>query len=358
MRSYGADLLELRELFEADTVANADQLGWDRHTPGLLVVLAASGGATVALGGYGVAIRAEFKDKPELTTPGPPDPIWLLAQALDDQQAIMDTFRVLVWGYTSEIVASLWPDRWAEALERLAGVMNVASDVEAKVLEISPTMPELSEQDLARQQGEHRTSILAAMAEAASGREIQSDNPWLRVALPAWSGFYAEGQETIAQLMHDMNAHLVDTPDKHEPFQGADDAGPTSPLFAAGMRLYQHIDDVPLGSEFKSILMACLETANVVLTGFQAGRHDAEAEVGPDTEALLEAWQSPAAADRAVRTTTWLILGGAIAPALAGPARGSDRRVGRDAVEPARSCAGSRPLRRVLCLGTKLRHRE
>ena len=209
MRGYGAELLGVRDQFEAATVAHADELGWGRTDPVLVVVLAASGGATVALGGFGVAIRAQFKDEPELTTPGPSDPVWQLAQALDDPQAIMDAFRVLVWGYASELVGSLWPDRWTAVCEQLAELMNVASDAEAMVLDLPLAKRELSAEQLAQWDVEYRTSLLTAVAGAALGREIDRPNPWLRVALPAWNGFYTEGQETVAELMDDVNARLA-----------------------------------------------------------------------------------------------------------------------------------------------------
>lgn len=87
----------------------------------------------------------------------------------------------------------------------------------------------------------------------------------------------------------------------------------TPALVAASERLSEHIADIQFSDEFRSVLLSCLQTAYLILDRFRADRRDPEAEVGPDTGALLQAWRSQAPADRAIRTTTWLVLGGAMA---------------------------------------------
>jgi hypothetical protein len=71
-----------------------------------------------------------------------------------------------------------------------------------------------------------------------------------------------------------------------------------SALLDASERLDAHITDVPFEPEFRSVLRASAAAGYGALQRFEADRFEPDVQPGPQTRALLEAWQSPAAADR------------------------------------------------------------
>lgn len=125
----------------------------------------------------------------------------------------MDAYRVVVWGYVSDVVAQLWPDQYDGVCGEIAALVNVANDQEAEVFRIGGPLDEsLSDDDLGKALVTYSRGLLAATAHAATGKAVASDNPWLGMAFPVWNECYAEGEEVVAERMRQLAPDGLPTP--------------------------------------------------------------------------------------------------------------------------------------------------
>jgi hypothetical protein len=167
------------------------------------------------------------------------------------------------------------------------------------------------------QEAGHHAEIASPQEEAQLARDHEAVG--FRIGTAWWVFVWDEGQPR-PDPYEPMQKYLKPPNQNHLPEQNA--------LVDAGDRLDEHITDVPFDPEFRSVLRASAAVGFEALQRFEADRLEPDAQPGPETRALLEAWRSPAAADRAVRTAAWLVFGAAIGLLL-----GIDRR--QEAVDAA-----------------------
>lgn len=89
--------------------------------------------------------------------------------------------------------------------------------------------------------------------------------------------------------------------------------GERSPLLEASDRLDEHVIDAPVDEYFKLILLACSASAYGALADFAGRVQDGSEDCPPDGIAIVSALDEPAAADRAVKAVTWMMLSQVIA---------------------------------------------
>lgn len=198
---FGRDLLRVREVSE-ERIAQAPDL----EEPNRLVLLSASAGATVALGGYGAAMQQQFKDGDEYlpTAHGDlaADRIVQFAKSLSHTDAIEAAYRVLTWAVSAEMAVFFWRPNYAFEMTQLAEAFGFNNIFEETVVAIGgPVDDGANPRAVGDRFCELVKGSLVCMVAAALAEEIDPDDPFVAMYLPAWLNQFNEAKEVARERL-------------------------------------------------------------------------------------------------------------------------------------------------------------
>lgn len=201
---FGRDLLHIREIWEARIAETPDL-----EDPNRVVLLGASAGATVALGGYGAVIQEQFKDSDEyLPTPQgelAPDRVVQFARSLSHSDAIEAAYRVLTWALAAEMAAFFWRPNYAYEMTQLSEVLGVNNIFEETVVAIGePVNDETDQEQVADRGYELVKGSLVCMVATALNEEIDPDDPFVAMHLPRWLDQFKEGKVVASERLKQL----------------------------------------------------------------------------------------------------------------------------------------------------------
>lgn len=204
--NFTRNLLLVHEAHDADLAATDDH-GWWWTAVALRSAMA---GAAVVLGPYGMALRTtemSAKDAEALEHAGFADPTASFGAALDDVEAVRSAYRVLTLGLVGEIAWQLWRPDYASQMSAAVQLFRVGNNEAAEIRVIATVSePQPPEQPTAEWLYLKQRQTFIAMLEAATGRAVADDNPWLGLPLgePLWRQGYENAQDTVSERMQQL----------------------------------------------------------------------------------------------------------------------------------------------------------
>lgn len=200
---FGRALLSVREAAEAEIATHPEI-----EDPNRIVLLSASAGATVALGGFGTVLIDNFGGEPALL-PGPhgetiTDPIVAFANRLSQRPASIEpAYRVVTWALVTEFAVFHWKPNYELEMHECATAFEFRNELEGEIAALGEPVAEEHDAEVDRLLGLHKGS-LANMIAAAIDRPVSWGDPFVGMHLPAWQEQFQEGMSTAVERMKQL----------------------------------------------------------------------------------------------------------------------------------------------------------
>jgi hypothetical protein len=198
--TFGKTLLSIRESWERQ-IAGCDVV----EAPNRIVLLSASAGATVALGGYGAYLIDQFGGEPDSLTnargEAVPDRIVQFAQALSQRpEAIEAAYRVSTWALVSEMGVFYWRPNYDIEMHECAKAFEFRNAYEAEVPALGePRENDASVEGLADREYQLVKGSLVCMIGAALDEPIDWDDVFVSMHFENWQGQFNEALSVASE---------------------------------------------------------------------------------------------------------------------------------------------------------------
>jgi hypothetical protein len=173
--------------------------------PNFLCLMAATAGATVAIGGYGSYLREHMEvSATELEAAGAQDPTANLADSFDAYAAIEAAWRVACWAVLADLAAFFWRPNYLLELNSCATVFGFENVYERRVVAFGA--PQGDRDDIAaeaQRRGRLGRGSLICVIGAATGIDA-TDSVWIDVALNAWDFQLEEASATASEYLEQV----------------------------------------------------------------------------------------------------------------------------------------------------------
>lgn len=171
--------------------------------PNFICMMAATAGATVALGGYGMYLRDHIGgNSRELEAQGVHDPTVRLAGSFDEYEAVEAAWRVVAWALLADQAAFFWRPNYLRELNECAAAFGFDNDYEKRV--IAYGSPD-GDKDVVEDEVERTMKLirgsLISMIGASSGVDLDPDDVWIGIVTPAWSEQFLEGRKVANEYI-------------------------------------------------------------------------------------------------------------------------------------------------------------
>jgi hypothetical protein len=197
---FGKTLLSIRESSERQ-IARCD----DVEDPNRIVLLSASAGATVGLGGYGALLIDEFAGKPDSLPDAHgnavPDRIVQFADALNSRpDAIEAAYRVATWALVCELAAFYWRHNYTYEMHECAKPFEFRNVYEGEVPALGePRDKDASVEELGDRKFQLVKGSLVCMIGAALDEPIDWDDVFVSMHFENWRGQFNEALSVASE---------------------------------------------------------------------------------------------------------------------------------------------------------------
>ena len=190
-----------------DRVANHD--GVDE--PNRIAVLAASAGATVALGAFGHMLTEKTRSM-QVMLPTPdgdekPDRIVQFGHALDnDPNAIEAAYRVLTWGLIADLGAFFWRPNYELEMYECAQAFEFRNSYEGQVPAFGePVSTDPSDEERGKLLAELLKGTLFCMISAAIDEPVEFESdPIVGMHIPQWTELFLDARQVANERINEL----------------------------------------------------------------------------------------------------------------------------------------------------------